>query len=39
MMEELAKGQNGFLVLLICVGAFALGFGIGYAFGRAWGMY
>lgn len=37
-MDELAKCQNGFLVLLVCLVAFALGFAIGYAFGRAWGM-
>lgn len=39
MMEELAKGQGGFLILLICVVAFAFGFALGYAIGRAWGMY
>lgn len=39
MMEELAKCQNGFLVLLLCVGIFAFGYAVGYAVGRVGGMF
>ena len=38
MMDELAKCQDGFLLIAAGIAVFAVGFGIGYAFGRAWGM-
>ena len=39
MMEELAKCQDGFAVVLLVVAVFALGFGFGYLCGKVEGIY
>ena len=39
MMDELAKCQDGLVLVVAAIVVFAVGFGTGYAFGRAWGMY
>ena len=39
MMDELAKCQDGLVLVVVAIFVFAFGFGTGYAFGRAWGMY
>ena len=39
MMDELAKSQDGLVLVVVAIFVFAFGFGTGYAFGRAWGMY
>lgn len=38
MMEELAKFEDGCLIVVAAIVIFAMGFGIGYVVGRAYGV-